>query len=89
MHRTIYRCEDSCKQAILEFGTDNPDLRNPLRIIDLTEFFQSCSFKPFIGRTVRAIRVKEPMSKGFHEKLLSFATGLGMVLSVIWKWRRI
>lgn len=68
----------SYKQAMLEFGTDKPDLRNPLRIIDLTEFFQECSFKPFIGRTVRAIRVSEPMSKGFHEKLLSFATGLGM-----------
>lgn len=68
----------SYRQAMLEFGTDKPDLRNPLRIIDLTEFFQSCSFKPFIGRTVRAIRVSEPMSKGFHEKLLSFATGLGM-----------
>ncbi len=68
----------SYRQAMLEFGTDKPDLRNPLRIIDLTEFFQSCTFKPFIGRTVRAIRVKEPMSKGFHEKLLSFATGLGM-----------
>lgn len=68
----------SYKQAMLEFGTDKPDLRNPLRIIDLTAFFQECSFKPFIGRTVRAIRVKEAMSKGFHEKLLSFATGLGM-----------
>ena len=68
----------SYRQAMLEFGTDKPDLRNPLRIIDLTEFFQSCTFKPFIGRTVRAIRVKEPMSKGFHEKLLAFATGLGM-----------
>ena len=68
----------SYKQAMLQFGTDKPDLRNPLRIIDLTEFFQECTFKPFIGRTVRAIKVKEPMSKGFHEKLLSFATGLGM-----------
>jgi len=68
----------SYKQAMLEFGTDKPDLRNPLRIIDLTEFFQGCSFKPFIGRTVRAIKVRAEMSKGFHEKLLSFATGLGM-----------
>lgn len=68
----------SYKQAMLEFGTDKPDLRNPLRIMDLTEFFQGCTFKPFIGRTVRAIRIQEPMSKGFHEKLLSFATGLGM-----------
>ena len=62
----------SYKQAMLEFGCDKPDLRNPLRIKDVTEF------KPFIGRTVRAIKVHAEMSKGFHEKLLSFATSLGM-----------
>ena len=68
----------SYKQAMLEFGSDKPDLRNPLRIIDMTEFFQGCTFKPFIGKTVRAIRVHAEMSKGFHEKLLKFATGIGM-----------
>ena len=68
----------SYKQAMLEFGCDKPDLRNPLRIMDVTEFFQRCTFKPFLGRTVRAIKVHAEMSKGFHEKLLSFATSLGM-----------
>ena len=68
----------SYKQAMLEFGTDKPDLRNPLRIIDLTAFFQECTFKPFQGRTVRAIKVHAEMSKGFHEKLLKFATDMGM-----------
>lgn len=68
----------SYKQAMLEFGTDKPDLRNPLRIMDVTEFFQKCTFKPFIGRTVRAIKVHAEMSKGFHEKLLGFAISLGM-----------
>ena len=68
----------SYKQAMLEFGTDKPDLRNPLRIIDLTAFFQQCSFKPFHNRTVRAMKVHADMSKGFHEKLLKFATDMGM-----------
>lgn len=68
----------SYKQAMLEFGTDKPDLRNPLRIIDVTEFFQRCTFKPFIGKAVRAVKVHANMSKGFHEKLLKFATGIGM-----------
>ena len=68
----------SYKQAMLEFGCDKPDLRNPLRIIDVTDFFQKCTFKPFLKKTVRAIKVHADMSKGFHEKLLSFATGLGM-----------
>lgn len=65
-------------QAMLEFGTDKPDLRNPLRIIDLTEFFSRCAFRPFIGSTVRAIKVHAEMSKGFHEKLLEYALSIGM-----------
>ncbi len=68
----------SYRQAMLEFGTDKPDLRNPLRIIDVTDFFQKCEFKPFHQKTVRAIRVHEEMSKGFHEKLLQFAQSIGM-----------
>ncbi len=68
----------SYKQAMLEFGTDKPDLRNPLRIIDVTDFFQRCSFKPFHGKTVRAVKVHADMSKGFHEKLLKFAQSIGM-----------
>ena len=68
----------SYKQAMLEFGTDKPDLRNPLRIIDLSEFFSRCTFKPFIGKTVRAIKVHANMSKGFHEKLLKYAQSIGM-----------
>ena len=68
----------SYKQAMLEFGSDKPDLRNPLRIIDLTDFFQRCTFKPFHGKTVRAIKVHADMSKGFHEKLLKFAQSIGI-----------
>lgn len=68
----------SYQQAMLEFGTDKPDLRNPLRIVDVTDFFQRCEFKPFHKKTVRAIRVHEEMSKGFHEKLLKFAVSIGM-----------
>ena len=68
----------SYKDAMLQFGSDKPDLRNPLRIMDVTEFFQKCTFKPFLKRIVRAIRVHADMSKGFHEKLLKFATSIGM-----------
>ena len=68
----------SYKQAMLEFGSDKPDLRNPLRIIDLSEFFNKCTFKPFQNKTVRAINVDAKLSKGQHEKLLKFATGIGM-----------
>ncbi len=68
----------SYKQAMLEFGSDKPDLRNPLRIIDLTDFFQKCTFKGFLGKTVRAIKVHAEMSKTFHKKLEEFAKSIGM-----------
>ena len=68
----------SYKEAMIKYGTDKPDLRNPLYIIDLSEFFNKCTFKPFINRTVRAIKVKGHLSKGFHEKMLKFATSIGM-----------
>ncbi len=66
------------KDAMLKYGSDKPDLRNPLYIIDLSEFFNKCTFKPFIGRTVRAIKISGHMSKGFHEKMLDFAMKIGM-----------
>ena len=66
------------KEAMLKYGTDKPDLRNPLFIIDLSDFFKKCTFKPFIDKTVRAIRVHGHMSKGFHEKMLSYAMSIGM-----------
>lgn len=66
------------KQAMLEFGSDKPDLRNPLRIMDLSDFFNKCTFKPFHNKCVRAIKVHADMSKGFHEKLLAFALSIGM-----------
>lgn len=68
----------SYKQAMLEYGTDKPDLRNPLRIVDVTDFFQRCTFKPFHKKTVRAINVHAKLSKGQHEKLLKFAQSIGM-----------
>ena len=68
----------SYKEAMLKYGSDKPDLRNPLYIIDLSEFFNKCTFKPFMNRTVRAIKVKGHLSKGFHEKMLDYAMKIGM-----------
>ncbi len=68
----------SYAQAMLEFGSDKPDLRNPLRIIDVTDFFQRCTFAPFHGKCVRAVNVHAKLSKGQHEKMLKFAQSIGM-----------
>ncbi len=68
----------SYKEAMLKYGTDKPDLRNPLEIIDMTDFFQKCEFKPFHGKTIRAIVVHQKLSKRQHEKMLDFAKSIGM-----------
>ncbi len=68
----------SYRETMLKYGTDKPDLRNPLEIIDVTDFFQRCTFKPFHNQTIRAIKVHEDISKGKHEKLLKFAQSIGM-----------
>ncbi len=69
-------------EAMLRYGTDKPDLRNPLEIIDVSELFQKCTFAPFHGKTVRAIMVPGCASqpKSFFEGMLKYATEeLGMV----------
>ncbi|MEX2617603.1 MAG: aspartate--tRNA ligase [Alphaproteobacteria bacterium] len=47
-------------QAMLEYGCDKPDLRNPLKIVDVSEAFRGSSFRVFAqavekGSAVRAI----------------------------------
>lgn len=57
-------------ESMLKYGTDKPDLRNPLIIHDLTEYFSTVEFKPFKGRPVRGIVVPNcaGQSKGWYEK---------------------
>lgn len=68
------------EDAMLTYGSDKPDLRNPLKIVDLSDFFNNCEFLPFKNKCVRAIKVAggASVSKSFHEKMLEFATSIGM-----------
>ena len=68
------------EEAMKKYGTDKPDLRNPLVIEDLTKFFETVEFKPFKGKPVRGIVVPDctKMSKSFFEKMLEYALGIGM-----------
>ncbi|MGN0559607.1 MAG: aspartate--tRNA ligase [Candidatus Fimenecus sp.] len=68
------------EEAMLKYGTDKPDLRNPLEITDLTDFFRDVEFKPFQGRPVRGIVAPDcgKMSKSFFEKMLEYAMSIGM-----------
>ncbi|MBE6823707.1 aspartate--tRNA ligase [Caproiciproducens sp. LBM24188] len=67
-------------ESMLKYGTDKPDLRNPLEIIDISDLFVETDFKPFKGKTVRAINVPDCVSqpKSFFESMLKFAESIGM-----------
>ncbi len=67
-------------ESMLKYGTDKPDLRNPLEIIDLSDLFVETGFKPFLKKTVRAINVPgmASQSKGFFEKMFDYAISIGM-----------
>ena len=68
------------EEAMLKYGTDKPDLRNPLEIVDLTDYFRDVVFKPFQGRPVRGIVAPGcgKQSKSFFEKMLQYAMSIGM-----------
>jgi aspartyl-tRNA synthetase len=68
------------KESMLKYGSDKPDLRNPLEIIDISDMFIETGFAPFKKKTVRAINVKNcaSQSKSFFENMLTFATSIGM-----------
>ena len=68
------------RDAMLKYGTDKPDLRNPLVFIDLSEFFSKVDFAPFRGKIVRAIRVPDAIkqSKSWFKSMEKFALSIGM-----------
>ncbi len=70
----------SYEEAMLKYGTDKPDLRNPLEIIDISDLFEETEFKPFRGKTVRAINVPGmgSRSKTFFGKMEEYALSIGM-----------
>ena len=66
-------------ESMLKYGTDKPDLRNPLIIQDLTEFFSRVEFPLFKNKPVRGIVANcAGKSKKFFEDSLKFATSIGM-----------
>lgn len=70
----------SYSESMLKYGTDKPDLRNPLEIIDISEIFEECDFKPFKNKVVRAIKVSNcaSKSKSFFENMLKYALSIGL-----------
>jgi aspartyl-tRNA synthetase len=82
------------REAMLRFGSDKPDLRNPLEMIDVTEIFKNSGFNAFAsavksGGVVRAIKVpgiggKQP--RKFYDDMIGFAQSVGAkgMAYIIW-----
>lgn len=65
--------------TMLMYGTDKPDLRNPLVICDLTEFFREVEFPAFKNKPVRSIVADcSGRPRSFFEQSLKYATSIGM-----------
>lgn len=70
----------SYEESILKYGTDKPDLRNPILIVDATNVFKGSDFSIFNnaiekGDVIRAIPIHKcgNLSRGFYDKMISYA----------------
>ena len=68
-------------EAMLKYGTDKPDLRNPIEIVDVSDVFgrAEVEFKAFKNKTVRAISAPGAAGqpRSFFDKLNEWARGEG------------
>lgn len=66
-------------EAMLKYGSDKPDLRNPLIISELTNIFKNTTFTPFIGSTIRGIKVSNiEKSNSWYKKMEDYAKEIGL-----------
>ncbi|MBK6088144.1 aspartate--tRNA ligase [Ruminococcus difficilis] len=70
----------SFAESMLKYGTDKPDLRNPLEIVEISDMFEETDFKPFLKKCVRSINVPgaASCSKSWFKKMEEFALSIGM-----------
>ena len=68
------------EESMKRYGTDKPDLRNPLELIDLTSVFEDTSFKPFRGVPVLGIVVSNiaDKSNSWFNEVVEYASSIGM-----------
>ncbi len=72
-------------QAMTSFGTDKPDLRNPIRAVDVSEIFRESGFAVFAkavaaGSVVRAVVASgvADKSRSFFDKVVELGQSLGL-----------
>ncbi|MGN1138207.1 MAG: aspartate--tRNA ligase, partial [Ruminococcus sp.] len=68
------------EESMLKYGTDKPDLRNPLEIKEISDMFVETDFAPFRGKCVRSINVPNAaaQSKKWFKRMEEFALSIGM-----------
>ena len=72
------------RDAMLRYGTDKPDLRNPVQIADVTDAFRGSGFKVFAGAIEKGAVVRAVPAPGavgrprsFFDQMVGFAQSLG------------
>ena len=73
-------------EAMEKYGSDKPDLRNPLTIQDVTDIFEKVEFNAFKGKTVKAIVVPDGASQGrkFFDSMTEFAVNEAGAKGLAW-----
>jgi len=71
-------------ESILKYGTDKPDLRNPLEITELTDVLSKIDFPPFKDTTIRGIKVNNiEKSNSWYKSMEEYVKTIGGVLGYI------
>ncbi|MGW2428756.1 aspartate--tRNA ligase [Streptomyces sp. NPDC001640] len=67
------------REAMLKYGSDKPDLRAKLELVDITDVFEGSEFKAFAGKHVRALPVPavQDQPRKFFDQLGDYAVSLG------------
>ena len=69
----------SFKEAMLKYGCDKPDLRNPLIIEDASDIFENSDFAGFKGKIVRCIKCSNvTKSNSWYKHLEEFVKSIGV-----------
>ena len=67
------------KDSMLMYGTDKPDLRNPLIISELTDILKNTTFEPFKGSVIRGIKVTNlDKSNSWFKKMEEYAKSIDL-----------
>jgi aspartyl-tRNA synthetase len=67
------------REAMAKYGSDKPDLRAKLELVDLTDIFAGSEFKAFAGKHVRALPVPDVAAqpRKFFDQLGEYAVEQG------------